>query len=103
MRLRWIAYAVTHAEGAIEHGGVIWVPLLATASVDMLYAAGLGYSYALECRAAKRRGAEQAELARRKEAKANARAEAGTLWNSRAFVISIPRAHGRSIGTVVSK
>src|SRR5574338_1022050 len=71
------AYGMTHLDGALENGGIIWLPLLGGASVEMLVAGGLGYSYASECRDAKRRGAE---LARRNEVRAKARAEAGVLW-----------------------
>lgn len=71
------AYAMTHPESTLDHGATYWAPLLGGASVDMLFAAGLGYSYAGDCRVAKRRGAE---LARRNEARAKARADAGTLW-----------------------
>jgi hypothetical protein len=74
------AYLVTHPEGALQDGRVIWAPLLGTASVLVVVSAALGHSYALECRTAKRRGAEQAELVRHKEAQAKARTEAGTLW-----------------------
>ena len=70
-------YSMAHLEGAIDHGGVLWVPLLGTLSVDTLFAAGLGHSYVDECRDAKRRGAE---LVLRKHAQAEARAQAGTLW-----------------------
>lgn len=58
----------------------LWLPLVGSSSVTFLIAAVEGRSYALECRAAKRRGAEQAALVQRKEAQAKSRAEASALW-----------------------
>lgn len=75
-----LVYAMTHIEATIDNGGVIWAPVLGMLSFQGLYGAGLGHSYADECRAAKRHGAQVAERARRNEAGATARAEAGRLW-----------------------
>lgn len=72
-----LAYGLTHMQGAIDHGGVIWLPLLGILGVESLFSAGLGYAHASECRDAKERGAQ---LARRHDARAHDRAEAGTLW-----------------------
>ncbi|HEY5925870.1 MAG TPA: hypothetical protein VIV11_29485 [Kofleriaceae bacterium] len=79
-----LAYGVTHIEESINNGGVLWLPLLGTASVELLFGAGLGYSYVRQCQDAKRLGAEQLAVVRHKDAQAKARAEAGTLWK-RAF------------------
>lgn len=72
-----LAYAISDPEWTLDHGGVLLGPTLSSLSISTLLGAGLGHSYALECRAAKRRGAELAAVARRK---AQARAEAGVLW-----------------------
>jgi hypothetical protein len=71
------AFAMTHMEWTIEHGGIMWAPALGSLSTSALLGTGLGLSYAEECRVAKRRGAEQAAIVRRKS---DARAEAGRLW-----------------------
>lgn len=72
-----LAYGLIDIEGAVENGGLIWLPAAAGLGVDLLFTSALGYSYADECRNAKRRGAE---IVRRKQAQVDARAEAGTLW-----------------------
>lgn len=70
-------YAMQHPkEVLLDHAGFVWVPLVATASVTMAVGAGLGHSYAAECRDAKQRGAA---LAQRNEERAKARAEANAL------------------------
>lgn len=73
-------YAVTEIEAAMEHGGILWVPVLGMASVTLLAGTVQAQSYALECADAERRGAELAALAREKKVRAAARAEAGTRW-----------------------
>ena len=79
-----LVYATTHLDEAVDSGGVLWVPVLATSTVELTFAAGLGYSYAHECRDAKRLGAERLAVVRRKAGQAKARAEANALWK-RAF------------------
>jgi hypothetical protein len=58
-------------------GPVIWIPLMTATFLYSLDAAVIGPRYVVECRDAKRRGAE---LARRKAEQAEARAKAGELW-----------------------
>jgi hypothetical protein len=72
-----LAYGLTHMDASFEHGGSFGLPLAGMVTVELVFAAGLGYTYAAQCSSAKRRGAERAEVTRRKAA---ARAEAGTLW-----------------------
>lgn len=72
-----LAYGMTHMDWAVDHGGVIWLPVLGGFSLDLVFAGDIGFARARECRDAKQRGAE---LARRNDARAKARAEAGVLW-----------------------
>ena len=72
-----VVYALTHMEGTYNSGGVLWLPVLAILSLESMYAAAEGHARVSECRDAKERGAE---LARRNDARVQARAEAGTLW-----------------------
>jgi hypothetical protein len=72
-----IAIALTHMAGTIDTGGVIWLPVLSSFGIQSLFAAGEGYARARECSDAKERGAQ---LAGRNDARAKARADAGTLW-----------------------
>lgn len=72
-----VALALTHMDFTSEHGGVLWVPLLGIASVQLLFGAMESHAAVRECRDAKQHGAEVAERARRKT---EARAEAGVLW-----------------------
>jgi hypothetical protein len=72
-----LAYAATNPQAAVDHGGLLWMPVLGIASVDWLVDAAEGYSSGNECKVAKRRAAEQGSLAK---AKSDARARAGTLW-----------------------
>jgi hypothetical protein len=67
------AFSLTRLDYATDHGGIYWVPLLGSLSLELLFVAGTGHWYATECRAAKRQGAEIAERARR-------RREANLLW-----------------------
>lgn len=70
-------YAGTHGEGILRPGGMAWIPLLGIVGTTFIVNAPDGYMRAHQCQVAKRRGAEQAALVRRK---AEARAEAGRLW-----------------------
>ena len=69
--------AAADPQDALDSGAVLWVPLLGVFGFQALIGAAEGASHVHECRAAKQRGAEVAEAARRKAA---ARAEAGTEW-----------------------
>jgi hypothetical protein len=75
-----LAYAMSNMEDSINNGGILWMPVLGMTSAYGMIGAAEGHSRATECGAAKRHGAERAELARRREADANARVEAGRLW-----------------------
>lgn len=75
-----LAYAMTDMEMVIDTGGVMWAPVLALSVAALGHASVTGLDYASECRAAKQRGAEQAQTYRREQARASARAEAGALW-----------------------
>jgi len=72
-----LAYAAADPQGTIDSGGILWAPIAATVTTTALISAAEGAASVRECRAAKQRGAEIAEAARRKAA---ARAEAGTRW-----------------------
>ncbi len=75
-----LAYALTQEVDPLEHVAFLWMSALPGVGIYAAYGAAEGYTRADECRAAKRRGAEVAELARHKEAAAASRAEAGRLW-----------------------
>lgn len=77
-------YAATRPVDVFDSAGFVWAPPLGLTGIIALIGAAEDVSYVRECRAAKERGAEVAEVARRNaeaaRRKADARAEAGRRW-----------------------
>lgn len=78
-----VAYAATNPELVIDTGGIYWGTALGSVALGLLEASGRGFTYADECRDAKRRGAE---LARR----ADVRGHAVALWKQATAAARVP-------------
>lgn len=75
-----VAAGARDPEWSINHGGMLWMPVLGSFAGMAFVAAGEGLVLVGECKAAKRRGAELQSLARLREAQANSRRLAVEQW-----------------------